>query len=102
VLGFQGAYHTVLEEVVLRQIHGHPELHLPQAVGVEPTYGHAYKCDVECIEYAEALVEFKALIVDLENLINKVPTPRGTLVVLSGPRQLRISPSIPLASVTKH
>jgi hypothetical protein len=39
-------------------------------------YGHAYECDVECIEYAEALVEFKALIIDLENLVNKVPDPK--------------------------
>jgi hypothetical protein len=39
-------------------------------------YGHAYECDVECIEYAEDLVEFKAVIIDLENLVNKLPDPK--------------------------
>jgi rhamnose utilization protein RhaD (predicted bifunctional aldolase and dehydrogenase) len=29
------------------------------------TYRHAYECDVECVEYAEALAESEALIADL-------------------------------------
>jgi hypothetical protein len=37
------------------------------------TYRHAYECDVECVEYAEALVNPEALIVDLENLAREVP-----------------------------
>jgi hypothetical protein len=35
-------------------------------ITVGPTYRHAYECDVECVEYAEALAE--ALIADLESL----------------------------------
>jgi hypothetical protein len=69
---------------MLCQVHGHPELHLPQAedvgpkgvITVGPTYRHAYECDVECVEYAEALIESEALIADLENLINEVPDPK--------------------------
>jgi hypothetical protein len=34
-------------------------------VTVGPTYRHAYECDVECVEYAEALAESEALIADL-------------------------------------
>jgi rhamnose utilization protein RhaD (predicted bifunctional aldolase and dehydrogenase) len=37
-------------------------------ITVGSTYRHAYECDVECVEYAQALVESEALIADLENL----------------------------------
>ncbi|XP_066323327.1 uncharacterized protein [Miscanthus floridulus] len=37
-------------------------------ITVESTYEHAYDCDVECIEYAEALVEAETLIVNLDRL----------------------------------
>jgi hypothetical protein len=42
-------------------------------ITVGPTYRHAYECDVECMEYAEALVESEALIADLESLSKEVP-----------------------------
>jgi hypothetical protein len=43
-------------------------------ITVGPTYRHAYECDVECVEYAEALVESEALIANLESLSKEVPT----------------------------
>jgi hypothetical protein len=58
VVGFQGTY-TYLK------------LKMPGPNGViivGPTYRHAYECDVECVEYAEALAESKALLADLESL----------------------------------
>jgi hypothetical protein len=66
---------------VLRQVHGRPQLHIPQAQDARPqrvitvgsTYRHAYECDVECVEYAEALIESEALITDLECLSKEVP-----------------------------
>ena len=42
-------------------------------ITIGPTYRHAYGCDVECVEYAEALVESEALITDLECLSKEVP-----------------------------
>ena len=42
-------------------------------INVESTYEHAYDCDVECIEYTEAIVEAEALIVNLDQLGSKVP-----------------------------
>jgi hypothetical protein len=35
-------------------------------------YRHAYECDVECVEYAEALTESEDLIADLESLCKEV------------------------------
>jgi hypothetical protein len=42
-------------------------------ITVGSTYPHAYECDMECMEYAEALAESEALIVDLECLSKEVP-----------------------------
>jgi hypothetical protein len=36
-------------------------------ITVGPTYRHAFECDVECVEYAEALIA------DLESLSKEVP-----------------------------
>ena len=44
-------------------------------ITVGPTYRHAYECDVECVEYAEALAEFEALIADLERQIHPAIDP---------------------------
>jgi hypothetical protein len=44
-----------------------------RVITVDPTYRHVYECDVECVEYAEALAESEALIADLESLSKEVP-----------------------------
>jgi hypothetical protein len=52
------------------------KLKMPSPNGVitiGPTYRHAYECDVECVEYAEALAESEALIADLESLSKEAP-----------------------------
>jgi hypothetical protein len=41
-------------------------------ITIGSTYRHAYECDVECVEYAEALAESEALIADLESLSKEV------------------------------
>jgi hypothetical protein len=66
---------------VLRQVHGVPNytyLKLKMSgpkgtITVGSTYRHAYECDVECVEYAEALTECKALIADLDCLSKEAP-----------------------------
>jgi hypothetical protein len=42
-------------------------------ITIGPTYKHAFECDVECVEYAEALAKSEALIADLESLSKEVP-----------------------------
>jgi hypothetical protein len=42
-------------------------------ITVGPMYKHAFECDVECVEYAEALAESEALIADLKSLSKEVP-----------------------------
>ena len=45
-------------------------------ITIESTYEHAYDCDIECIEYAEALVEAETLIANLDQLGSKLPEPK--------------------------
>ncbi|XP_066324018.1 uncharacterized protein [Miscanthus floridulus] len=42
-------------------------------ITIESTYKHAYDYDIECIEYAEALMEAETLIVNLDRLRSETP-----------------------------
>ena len=74
VVGFRGTYHAVLGRpcyakfmVVPNYTYLKLKMSGPNGViTVGSTYRHAYECDVECVEYAEALA-------DLENLSKEVP-----------------------------
>jgi hypothetical protein len=81
VVGFQGTYHAVLGRPCYAKFMAVPnytylKLKMPGPNGVitvGSTYRHAYECDVECVEYADALAESEALIADLECLSKEVP-----------------------------
>jgi hypothetical protein len=81
VVGFRGTYHAVLGRLCYAKFMAIPnytylKLKMSGPIGVitvGSTYRHAYECDVECVEYAEALVESEALITDLECLSKEVP-----------------------------
>ena len=45
-------------------------------ITIESMYEHAYDCDVECIEYAEALAEAETLIAHLDQLSGEVPNSK--------------------------
>ena len=75
-LGSWGAYHSILGRPCYAKFMAVPnytylKLKMPGPNGVitiESTYEHAYDCNVECIEYAEAVVEAETLIVNLDRL----------------------------------
>jgi hypothetical protein len=81
VVGFRGTYHAVLGRPCYAKFMAVPnytylKLKMPGPNGVitvGSTYRHAYECDVECVEYAEALAKSEALIADLECLSREVP-----------------------------
>jgi hypothetical protein len=80
VVGFRGTYHVVLGRpcyakimAVLNYTYLKLKMSGPNGVvTVVSTYRHAYECDVECVEYAEALAESEALIAGLECLFKEV------------------------------
>jgi hypothetical protein len=81
VVGFRGTYHAVLGRPCYAKFMVVPnytylKLKMPDPNGVitvGSTYRHTYECDVECVEYAEALAESEALITDPECLSKEVP-----------------------------
>jgi hypothetical protein len=81
VVGFRGTYHAMLGNpcyakfmVVPNYTYLKLKMSGPNGViTVGPTYRHAYGCDVECVEYVEALAESEALIIDLESLSKEAP-----------------------------
>jgi hypothetical protein len=81
VVGFRGTYHAVLGRPCYAKFMAIPnytylKLKMPGPKGVitvGPTYRHAYECDVECVEYTEALAESEALIADLDCLSKEAP-----------------------------
>jgi hypothetical protein len=81
VVGFRGTYHAVLGRPCYARFMAVPNytyLKLKMlgpngVITVGPTYRHAYECDVECVEYVEALAESEALIADLESLSKEAP-----------------------------
>jgi hypothetical protein len=80
VVGFRGTYHAVLGRPCYAKFMAIPnytyfklKMSGPNGViTVGSTYRHTYECDVECVEYAEALAESEALIADLESLSKEV------------------------------
>jgi hypothetical protein len=81
VVRFRGTYHAVLGRSCYAKFMVVPNYTYPKlkmsgpngVITVGSTYRHAYKCDVECVDYAEALAESEALIADLECLSKEVP-----------------------------
>jgi hypothetical protein len=79
VFGFRATYHAVLGRPCYAKFMAIPNytyLKMPSPMGVitvGPTYRRAYECDVECVEYAEALAEFEALIADMDCLSKEAP-----------------------------
>ena len=65
---------------------------------VGSTYEHAYDCDVECIEYAEALVEAETLIVNLDRLSSEAPDSKRRAGTFEPAEAVRLIPIDPTCS----
>jgi hypothetical protein len=81
VVGFRGTYRAVLGRPCYAKFMAVPNytyLNLKMSgpkgiITVGSTYCHAYECNVECMEYAEAIAESEALIADLDCIFKKAP-----------------------------
>jgi hypothetical protein len=81
VVGFRGTYHAVLGRPCYAKfmvVPNYTYLKLKMlgpngTITIGSTYRHAYECDVECMEYAEAIAESEALITDLDCLSKEAP-----------------------------
>jgi hypothetical protein len=81
LVGFRGTYHAVLGRPCYAKFMAVPNytyLKLKMSgpkgiITVGSTYRHAYECDMECVEYTEAITESEALIADLDCLSKEAP-----------------------------
>jgi hypothetical protein len=110
MVGFRGTYHAVLGRPCYAKFMAVPNytyLKLKMSgpngvITVGSTYRHAYECDVECVEYAEALAESEALIADLENLSKEVPDAKRHTGNFEPAETVKSVPLDPSNDATKH
>jgi hypothetical protein len=84
VVGYHETYHAILGRPCYAKFMAVPnytylKLKMPGPKGVitvGPSYEHAYDCDVECVEYGEALLESATLAADLDGLAQEIPDPK--------------------------
>jgi hypothetical protein len=104
VVGFRGTYHAVLGRSCYAKFMAVPNytyLKLKMSgpngiITVRSTYRHAYECDVECMEYADALAESEALVADLERLSKEAPDAKrhaGNFEPVEAVKSVTLDPS---------
>jgi hypothetical protein len=79
VVGFRGAYHAILGRPCYAKFVAVPnytylKMKMPGPNGVitvGSSIEHAFDCDVECVEHAEALALDEALVANMEKLVNE-------------------------------
>ncbi|XP_066365525.1 uncharacterized protein [Miscanthus floridulus] len=83
VVVFKGTYHAILGWPCYAKFMAVPNytylklkmLSPNGVIMIESMYEHAYDYDVECIEYAKALMEAETLIANLDRLGSELPKP---------------------------
>ena len=106
VVGFKGTYHAILGRPCFAKFMEVPnytylKLKMPGPNGVimiESMYEHAYDYDVECIEYAEALVEAETLIVNLDQLGSEAPDSKHRAGTFEPTEAVKLVPVDPTCS----
>jgi hypothetical protein len=79
VVGFRGAYHAILGRPCYAKFMAVPnytylKMKMPRpnsVITVGSSIKHAFDCDVECVEHAEALALDEALMANLEKMVNE-------------------------------
>jgi hypothetical protein len=107
VVGFRGAYHAILGRPCYTKFMAIPnytylKMKMPGPNGVitvDPSFEHAYECDVECVEHTEALAVDEALAADLEKMANEAmdSTQRhaGSFEPAEGAKTIPLDPNTP-------
>ena len=106
MVGFKGTYHAILGRpcyakfmAVLNYTYLKLKMLGPNSViTVESMYENAYDCDVESIEYAKAIVEAEALIVNLDQLGSEVPNSKRCAGTFEPAETIKLVPVDPNCS----
>ena len=107
VVGFRGAYHAILGRPCYAKFMAIPnysylKMKMPgpkSVITVGPSFEHAYECDVECVERAEAQAEDEALAATLDKMASEAldSTHRhaGSFEPAEGIKKVPLDPSHP-------
>jgi len=104
VVGFRGTYHAIIGRPGYAKFMAIPnytylKLKMPGPKGVitvSSSFEHAYECDVECVEYGEAVESSTELIVKLEALAAEAPEPKchaGSFEAAEGTKKIPLDPN---------
>jgi hypothetical protein len=107
VVGFRGAYHAILGRPCYAKFISVPnytylkmKMSGPKGViTVGLSIEHAFDCDVECVEHAEALALDEALMANLEKLVNEdldsITKNAGSFEAAKQTKELSLDPAAP-------
>jgi hypothetical protein len=106
VVGFHETYNTILGRPCYAKFMAVPnytylKLKMPSPKGVitiEPSYEHAYECDVECVEHEEAILESATLATDLNGLAKEIPDPKRNVGNFEPAEDIKLVPLDPASS----
>ena len=103
VVGFRGTYHAIIGHPGYAKFMAIPnytylKLKMPGPKGVitVSSYEHAYECDVECVEYGEAVEGSVELASRLEALAAEDPEPKrhaGSFEPAEGTKKILLDPN---------
>ena len=104
VVGFRGTYHAIIGRPGYAKFMAVPNYNdlkqkMPGPKGVitvSSSYEHAYECDVECIEYGEAVENSTELASKLEALAAEAPEPKhhaGSFEPAEGTKKIPLDPN---------
>ena len=107
VVGFRGSYHAILGRPCYTKFMAVPnytylKLKMPGPRGVitvGSSFEHAYECDVECVEHAEAQAEDEALAATLDKMaseaLDSMHRHTGSFEPAEGIKKVPLDPSHP-------
>ena len=104
VMGFRGTYHAIIGRLGYAKFMAIPnytylKLKMPGPKGVitvSSSYEHAYECNVECVEYREAVENTTELASRLEALAVEAPEPKcqaGSFKPAEGTKKVPLDPN---------
>ena len=102
VVGFRGTYHAIIRRLGYVKFMAIPnytylKLKMPgpkRVITISSSYEHAYECDVECIEYGEAIESSAELASGLEALAAEALEPKrcaGSFEAAKGTKKILLN-----------
>jgi len=104
VVGFRGTYHAIIgrpgyAKFMAIPIYTYLKLKMPAPKGditVSSSYEHAYECDIEFVEYGEAVESSTELALKLEAFTAEAPEPKrhtGSFEAAEGTKKILLDPN---------